>query len=82
MFVVFVPSKSSQIDLMLAGKASSLPLEWSIFQVLRLVGSSHNQEHDTRLGRLARDKHSSLLRTFVNYGSKNFITLGRDVNKN
>jgi hypothetical protein len=32
-----------------------------------------------RLGwkRLARDKHSSLLRAFVNYGQKSFIILGK-----
>jgi hypothetical protein len=33
-------------------------------------------KHLTRLERLVRDKHSSFLRTFVNYGHKFFITLG------
>jgi hypothetical protein len=31
------------------------------------------------LERLARDKHSSLLRKLVNYGRKSFINLGRCV---
>ncbi len=30
----------------------------------------------TRLERVARDKHSSLLRTFVNYGRKKFYNIG------
>jgi hypothetical protein len=30
----------------------------------------------TRLERLARDKHTSLLRTFVNYGRKKFYNIG------
>ncbi len=31
-------------------------------------------------GKLAEDKHSSLLRKFVNYGKKCFITLGHRAN--
>ncbi len=31
-------------------------------------------KHNSRLERSARDKHSSLLRTFVNYGRNSFIT--------
>jgi hypothetical protein len=31
------------------------------------------------LEKLAKDKHSSLLRKFVNYGQKGFITLGPGV---
>ncbi len=33
-------------------------------------------KHQTRLERLARDKYISLVRAFVNYGRKSFITLG------
>ncbi len=40
------------------------------------AGSMLTCKHQTRLERLARDKHSSLLRTFVNYGRKSFIILG------
>jgi len=36
-------------------------------------GVTHN--HYTRLEKLARDKHSSLLRTFVNYGHKKFYNV-------
>jgi hypothetical protein len=35
--------------------------------------------HSTRLKRLAMGKHSSLLRTFVNYGHNIFITLSPDL---
>ncbi len=34
------------------------------------------REHQTILERLARDKHSSLLRKSLNYGQKSFITSG------
>jgi hypothetical protein len=33
-------------------------------------------KHYTRLERLARDKHSSLLRKSVNYGRKKFYSTG------
>ncbi len=42
------------------------------------VGSSLNSKH-ARLERPARNKHYSLLQTFVNYRCKFFITLGPDV---
>jgi hypothetical protein len=32
-------------------------------------------KQQTRLERLAKDKHSSFLQIFVNYGQKSFITL-------
>ncbi len=38
------------------------------------VGSFFTNKHQTRLERLARDKHSILLQTFVNYVRKSFIT--------
>jgi hypothetical protein len=34
-------------------------------------------KHKTRLERLARDKHSSLLRRFINYDRKQFYNIGR-----
>ncbi len=34
---------------------------------------------ETRLERLAKDKHSSLLRTFVNYGVKSFYNIGPSI---
>jgi len=40
------------------------------------VGSGLTNQHLTRLEKLARGKHSSLLQKFVKYGRKNFITLG------
>jgi hypothetical protein len=38
------------------------------------------RKHETRLLRLARDKHFSLLRNFVNYGSKSFTGLAPGAN--
>ncbi len=45
------------------------------------VGSSPTSKHQTRLKRLAKDKHSSLLRTFVNYVRKKFCNIGPSVIK-
>jgi hypothetical protein len=39
-------------------------------------------KHKTRLGRLARDKHSSLLRKSVNYGRKKFYSVWHQACKN
>ncbi len=39
------------------------------------IGSGVTSKHKTCLERLANDKHSSLLRTFVNYAIKSFIGL-------
>jgi len=40
------------------------------------MGSGLTCKHCTRLERLARDKRSCLLRTFVNYGRKKFYNIG------
>ncbi len=40
------------------------------------VGSCITNKQQTKLERLPRDKHSSLLRKFQNFGRKSFITLG------
>ncbi len=53
--------------LTLVGKARSLPQSGA-----PRVSSGLTLEYQTRLERLARYKHSSLLRTLVNYGHKNF----------
>ncbi len=39
------------------------------------VGSGLTGKHYTRLERLAIDKNTSLLRTFINYGRKKLYTL-------
>jgi hypothetical protein len=40
------------------------------------LGSGLTYKHHTRLERLARDKHSSLLQKFVNYGHKKVYRIG------
>jgi hypothetical protein len=40
------------------------------------VFSGLTRKHYTKLERLARDKHSSLLRKYVNYGNKKFYSAG------
>ncbi len=59
-----------------------LALESVSFQMLHYwVGPGLIRRHWTRLERLARNKHSSLLRKSVNYASKRFIGLTPLVNK-
>ncbi len=40
------------------------------------IGSVLSCKHQTRLLKFARDKHSSLLQKFVNYGRKKFYNIG------
>ncbi len=61
---------------MFVGKARSFPYSVSFERDLTLVGSGLASKHLVRLEKLARDKHSTLLQFFLNYGRKNFITLG------
>ncbi len=61
---------TSKPTLMFVGKARSLPQSGAHERCITLVGSVLNHNNQTRLERPARDQHSSLLRTFVNYGRK------------
>ncbi len=60
---VFVSGKPFQLGRMFVGKFTQVGL-----------GLTHKDQ--TRMKNLARDKHSNLLRTFVNFGRKSFMTLG------
>ncbi len=57
----------AQSSLMLVGKAISLPQSGAPERFFNGVGSCFTNKHKTRLERLSKDKHSSLLRIFVNY---------------
>ncbi len=67
---MLVRGKSIQSVLIFVGKARAY-LSKSSF---RFSTPGLTFKHYTRLERLVRDKHTSLLRTFVNYGRKFFIT--------
>ncbi len=64
-----------QPSLMFAGNDRAFPIEapFRCSTLGQAPGLAH--KHQTMLERLATDKHSSLLRIFVNYGRKFFITL-------
>jgi len=51
-------------------KARSLPKSGAPDRCFTLEGSGLTLKHLTRLERPAREEHSSLLQTFVNYGLK------------
>jgi len=76
---VFVPGNPLQLSLIFVGKAraylSVAPLRCST--LWKAPGLIH--KHFTMLERLARDKHASLLRKSVNYGSKSCIELSQGV---
>ncbi len=73
---MFVPGKPFQHSLVFAGKAETYPSDAPL--KCSTLGSAPGLTHKykTRLERLARDKHSSLLRKSVNYGSKKFYSTG------
>ncbi len=60
----------------IVGEARSLPQSGATERWFTWVGSGLTCNHYTRMDRLARDKHSSLLRKFVNYGQKKFYNIG------
>ncbi len=58
------------------GEARSLPQSVAHERCFTRVGSALTCKHQTRLERLARDKHFSLLRESVNYDRKKFYSTG------
>jgi hypothetical protein len=66
---------------MLAGKAGANLSEATFMCYTLGQTPGHTHKYYTRLDRLARNKHSILLRTFVNYDRKKFITLGPERNQ-
>ncbi len=69
-WAMFVPSKPFQPSLIFVGKAKSLPWSRAPTRCFNHVGSGLALKYQTKLERNSRDKHSRLLRTFVNYGRK------------
>ncbi len=70
---MLVPGKPFQPCLMCVGKAWSLPYSVAPEKCLIRVGTGFTPKTLDLAGQ-ARDEHSSLLRTFVNYGRKKFKT--------
>ncbi len=62
---------------MFFGKARGLPKCGATERCFNWEGSSLTSKHQTRMVRLARGKHSSLLQAFVNNGHK---SLSKDAN--
>ncbi len=68
-----VPGKLFQPSLMFAGKAGAYTSEVPFRCSTLGWAPGFTHKHQTRLERLAKDKHSSLLRKSVNYGRIFFI---------
>ncbi len=62
-----MPGRPFRPSLMFVVKSGAFQKAEEPKRCLTLVGSSLNCKHKARLKRPARDKHSSLLQTFVNY---------------
>ncbi len=60
----------------LTDQARSLTQSGTPERCFTWVGSSLTHKHQTMLEKLARDKHSSLLRKFVKLRTKNFYNIG------
>ncbi len=73
---MFVPAKPFQPNLMFAGKARAYPSEAPFRCCILGYAPGLTHKHKTKLERLARDKHSRLLRNSVNYDSKKFYSTG------
>jgi hypothetical protein len=63
-------------SLTFVGKAMDLPWSGAPERCFTLVDPSLAGKFWTRLERLARDKHSSLLRKYVNYSHNKFYSTG------
>jgi hypothetical protein len=61
---------------MIVDETRSLPQSGAPAWCFTRVGSGLVCNHKIRLERLARDKHSSLLRKYINYGHKKFYNIG------
>ncbi len=67
---MFARGKPLQLSLMFVGKAGAYPSE------ARSDAPKLAYKYLTRLERPPRDKHSSLLQSFINYGCLKFYTNG------
>ncbi len=72
----FLPVKPFQPILLFVGKARSLPQSKGAETFFNKVCFCITNKHWNRLERHAGEEHSSLLRTFVNYGYKKFFING------
>jgi hypothetical protein len=73
---VFVPGKPFQQSLMFLDKTRGLPQSVAPERCYTWVGSGLTRKHLTKLERLGRGKHSSLLQKSTNYGRKKFYSFG------
>ncbi len=73
------PGKLFQLSLMIVGKVGPYHIEepFSCSTIRQVPGLTLKQQ--TRLERPLRDKHSSLLQTFFNYGQPSLMFVGKAV---
>ncbi len=73
---MFITGKLFRPSLMFVGKVRSLPYSIVYFSYSSQVGSSLTHKHKMNVEGLARDKHFSLLQTFLNYEHKKSYNVG------
>ncbi len=72
---MFVSGKPFHLSLTFGGKARAYPIDEPYRCSTLGQALGHALKQKIRMERFARDKHSSLLQKFVNYGQISFITL-------
>jgi hypothetical protein len=77
---VFGSDKRFHPSLMFASKVKSFPKRGETESCSTWVGSRPYPQKLDLGGKACQDKHSSLLRTFVNYGRKKFYNIGPETN--
>ncbi len=73
---MFIPGKPFQLSPMFASKAGTYPSEPAFICSTLQLSPGLTYKQKTRLRRCDGDKHSSLLRMFVNNGGKKFYNIG------
>ncbi len=73
---MFVSDRPFQPSLICVGVARSLTYSGASAMSFTYLDSDHTHKHQTKVEKLAGDKHSSLFKKFVNYGSKKFNKIG------
>jgi hypothetical protein len=80
---VFVPGKLFQPSLIFEGKSGACPISIVSKRRVTRVASGFICKHLTRMDKIAKSKHSSLLRKFLNYVRKKFYNIDpAGLNKN
>ncbi len=75
-FIIIYSVCPWQAFLLFVGEVRSLPQSRTSERFFNMAGSCFTIKHQTRMGKLTRDKHASLLRKFITYSHKKVYNIG------